>query len=53
LLWEDFTNYNMPGAIAAANGHANGHASGHAEGDAEGQDPVSLIRASGLSPLLL
>ncbi|CAL8355600.1 unnamed protein product [Gadus morhua 'NCC'] len=37
LLWEDFTNYNMPGAIAAANGHANGHA----EGDAEGQDPNS------------
>ena len=39
LLWEDFTNYNVPGAIAAANGHG--------EADAEGQDPVSPVRASG------
>ncbi|CAL8339825.1 unnamed protein product [Merluccius merluccius] len=32
LLWEDFTNYNVPGAIAAVT---------TAEGDTEGQDPNS------------
>lgn len=39
LLWEDFANYNVPGAIAA--GPHTASCSGDANADS--QDPVSLV----------
>ncbi|KAG7262853.1 hypothetical protein CRUP_032937 [Coryphaenoides rupestris] len=38
LLWEDFTNYNVPGN---SNGNGTAAMTGPADGDTEGQDPNS------------
>lgn len=45
LLWEDFTNYNVPCAITAANGATNGASSGASNGNGEATDPVSSLSA--------
>uniref|UniRef100_A0A8D3AU64 Intermediate filament family orphan 2b n=1 Tax=Scophthalmus maximus TaxID=52904 RepID=A0A8D3AU64_SCOMX len=41
LLWEDFTNYNVPCAITAANGATSGASSGASNGNGEATDPDS------------